>query len=299
MAEEELGKFDKDPARFIKGFIENLVEKSPENRLFLIDDSPIFDAPLVGFTGGDDPLFYEYKKIIGPFHLTPREVLNRSISLSRRGNLQDMKEISVICWVLPITRRTRTSNTSRDVWPSLRWAHTRYYGEQFNNSLRREVVSLLTRLGYLAVAPMLSPLWVRIGNYPGGPVSTWSERHALYVTSLGTFGLSAGFITSKGIAMRCGSVVVNLQLPSTPRRYNAHTDNCPFYTDKSCGVCIDRCPAGAITIKGHNRSLCNSYLWDHIAHIKPRYGVEIAGCGLCQTGVPCESRIPPSALGKQ
>lgn len=298
MAKEELGKFGEDPARFIRAYIENLVEKSPENRLFMIDDSPIFDAPLVGFADGDDPLFYEYKeRIIGPFHMTPREVLERSLSLSSGGNLPDIKEISVICWALPVVRRTRTTNTSKDVWPSLRWAHTRHYGEQFNDSLRQELVSLLTRQGYLAVAPVLSPLWTWLHNYPGGPVSKWSERHALYVAGLGTFGLSDGFITPKGKAMRCGSVVTNIRLPATPRPYNTHTDNCPFYTDKSCGVCIDRCPAGAITIKGHNRSLCYSYMFDHIGHIKSRYGVDVAGCGLCQTGVPCESRVPAKAPG--
>jgi epoxyqueuosine reductase len=295
MTKEESGEFSKNPAAFIKAFIENVVEKSPENRLFLIDNSPVFDAPLVGFADGDDPLFYEYKnKIIGPFHLTPREILEKSLSLS---NPSDTKEISVICWVLPITKRTRASNAQRDTWPSLRWAHTRAYGEQFNDSLRRELVSLLTRLGYLAVAPVLSPQWARFHNFPGGPVSKWSERHALYAAGLGTFGLCDGFITPKGKAMRCGSIVVNLRLPATPRPYRTHTDNCLFHTDKTCGICIDRCPAGAITMRGHNRNLCLSYMHDQISHIKVRYAADPSGCGLCQTGVPCEYRIPPGAPG--
>ena len=297
MAKEESGKFEEDPVGFIKAYIENLVETSPKNCLSTVDESRIFNAPLVGFADGDDPLFYEYKeRIIGPFHLTPREVLEKSFSLSSKGNL---KEISVICWALPIVKRTRATNASKDVWPSLRWAHTRYYGEKFNNSLRKELVSLLTGQGYLAVAPMLSPLWKWLDDHPGGPVSTWSERHALYVAGLGTFGLSDGFITPKGKAMRCGSVVVNLRLPSTPRPYKTHTDNCPFYTDKSCGVCIDRCPAGAITIKGHSRSLCYSYMSDEIGPVNKRYGVDTDCCGLCQAGVPCESRIPANAPGSR
>lgn len=298
MIEVEPGKFNEDPVRFITAFIESVVAESPENRLFMIDDSPIFEAPSVGFADGDDPLFYEYKeKIIGPFHMTPREVLEKSLPLSIGGNLTDTREISVICWALPVSQRTRVSNAVRDVWPSLRWAHTRYYGEQFNDGLRREVVSLLTRLGYLAVAPVLSPAWTWLTSYPGGPVSKWSERHALYVAGMGTFGLSDGFITPRGKAIRCGSVVVNLRLPTTPRPYKTHTDNCPFYTDKSCGVCIDRCPAGAITIRGHNRGLCHSYMRDHIGHIKARYAVDPAGCGQCQAGVPCEFTIPSNAPG--
>ncbi len=42
----------------------------------MIDDSPIFEAPLVAFADGDDPLFYEYKdRIIGPLHMIPREII--------------------------------------------------------------------------------------------------------------------------------------------------------------------------------------------------------------------------------
>lgn len=295
MAKKKSDEFQENPALFIKSFLENLVETSPENRFFLIDDSPIFTAPLVGFADGNDPLFYEYKeKIIGPFHMTPREILENSLSLAGAGSNTDLSEISVICWAIPIIKRTRATNASRDTWPSLRWAHTRDYGERFNVSLRRELVSLLTRQGYLAVAPMLSPLWKELPNYPGGPVSKWSERHALYAAGLGTFGLCDGFISEVGKAIRCGSVVVNMRLPANPRPYKTHTENCLFFTDKSsCGICIDRCPAGAITKRGHNKALCIGYLMENGRNLSARYGVEHAGCGLCQTKVPCESRIPP------
>lgn len=295
---KESFKFHDDPAQFITSYIENLVETSSENRLFMIDDSPIFTAPLVGFADGDDSLFYEYKeKIIGPFHLTPRQILEKSQPLLQQRKAADMGEISVICWALPIAKRTRASNSLRDVWPSLRWAHTRYYGEHFNETLRREVVSMLNKQGYLAVAPVLSPLWKELHNYPGGPVSRWSERHALYVAGLGTFGLCDGLITARGKAVRCGSVVVNLRLPANPRPYKTHTEYCLFYADKSsCGFCIDRCPAGAITKRGHNKNICLSYFGDHNKHVSSRYNVEHAGCGLCQTKVPCESKIPGKAV---
>lgn len=37
-----------------------------------------------------------------------------------------------------------------------------------------------------------------------GIASRWSERHAAYAAGLGTFSLSDGFISSRGIAHRCG-----------------------------------------------------------------------------------------------
>jgi epoxyqueuosine reductase len=298
MPDNERTEFDISPAQFIKTYLKEIVAQNLENSLFMIDGSPIFSEPLVGFADGDDPLFYQYKeKIIGPFHFTPRELLEKYLPYSGGSTYTDTKKISVICWALPINEKTRQSNAPRETWPSIKWAHTRYYGEQFNDNIRQLVVALLTRLGYLAVAPILSPLWKWLHNYPGGPVSRWSERHALYAAGMGTFGLSDGFITEKGMAMRCGSVVVNLDLPVTPRPYTNHTDNCPFFKDKSCGVCINRCPAGAITENGHNRHICAIYMRDHIGHVKERYNVEIAGCGLCQTNVPCESGIPASAPG--
>jgi len=281
----------------LEKFIKNTVRESQENRLSLIDGSPIFEEPLVGVADGDDPLFTEYKKIIGPFHFTPREMLERSLALTG-GVRRDIKDISVICWALPIAKRTQVTNAHRDEWPSLRWAHTRYYGEKFNESLRQQLVSLLTGQGHLAVAPMLSPLWKLLPNYPGGPTSNWSERHALYVAGMGSFGLSDGFITTKGVAMRCGSVITNMKLPATPRLCVSHTDNCLFYINRSCGVCIDRCPAGAITAKGHNKVQCFDYAHKHLEHLYKRYAVENFGCGLCQTGVPCESGIPAKAKRK-
>ncbi len=295
MPEAESAKFEKEPVRCIEEFIKTYVAESRENRLFLIDDGPIFDEPLVGFANGEDPLFYDYRSIIGPFHLTPREVLERSLSTSCRTPYKDIGDISVICWALPIAKKTRASNARRDTWPSLRWSHSRYYGEMVNESLRQDLVSFLTKKGYFVVAPVLSPLFSSLDNYHGGPTSNWSERHALYVAGMGTFGLSDGFITPRGIAMRCGSVVVNLKLPPTPQKYRSHTQNCPFFTDKSCAMCIDRCPAGAITGTGHNKNKCRDYIRELHSHLAQRYGVEILGCGLCQVAVPCESRIPPGS----
>lgn len=39
--------------------------------------------------------------------------------------------------------------------------------------------------------------------------SNWSERHVAFVCGLGTFGLSKGLITEKGIAGRLGSLIVS------------------------------------------------------------------------------------------
>ncbi len=289
---DDAATFRKDPARSIEKFIKSMARESLENTLFLIDDSPIFDEPLVGFADGDDPLFSEFKRIIGPGHLTPREVLERTLESFSSARAHEIEHVSVICWVLPITERTRESNAVRTEEPSERWAHTRHYGEQFNESLRIAVEALLADQGCVAVAPMLSPLWSQHRDECTGLSSNWSERHALYVAGMGTFGLSDGLITPRGMAMRCGSVVVDLKLPPSPREHQGHTDYCPFFTDGSCEACIARCPAGAITRAGHDKKKCEEYYQRIGGRLREEYGVEHVGCGLCQTGVPCESGSP-------
>ena len=59
----------------VREVIEGFVASSPLNRLQRIDGTPMFDTPLVGIADGYDPLFEQYKRIIGPFHLTPFEIV--------------------------------------------------------------------------------------------------------------------------------------------------------------------------------------------------------------------------------
>jgi len=114
--------------------------------------------------------------------------------------------------------------------------------------------------------------------------STWSERHAAFVCGLGTFGLSRGLITIRGMAGRFGSIISELYLPADERQYEEVSEFCSM-----CGQCVKRCPVGAISIEeGKNHSICSAFLDRTTTRYSPRYG-----CGKCQTGVPCESRIPP------
>jgi hypothetical protein len=48
----------------------------------------------------------------------------------------------------------------------------------------------------------------------------------------------------------------------------------------------------ALTTAGHDKETCRQHLIASSEHIKTTYNYEGYGCGLCQVGVPCESRIP-------
>jgi hypothetical protein len=278
--------FAKNPEKWIERAIVRFTQKSPANRQ-KGGRGKYWDRPLVGFSSGDDPLFKAYKKIIGKFHFTPREIFSLSF-----GEKKNPPQLSVISWILPATEEVRKSNRRETLYPSRLWAYTRDFGEQFNVKLRNHVVGLLKKRGYLAVAPMVSPHWKRVRSPRVGFASNWSERHGAYACGLGTFGLSDGFITAKGKAIRVGSVVTNLPLKPSVKKYPHHRANCLFYFNGTCKVCATRCPAGAITAKGHDKDKCFEYSYNKIAPKRAEYGVKVTGCGLCQTKVPCEGEIP-------
>ena len=277
---------------FLEEQIKRFVAESEANRLTMIDDSPMFDEPLIGFVDGDDPIFTDYKTIIGEFHWRPRDLLEQCArDESYEGNLED---ISVICWIIPIVRETIKSNAEQAKFPSPRWAHTRDSGEKFNVLLRKHIVGLLRDDGLLAIAPMDSSYFQMIMDERVGWASSWSERHAMYAAGLGTFSLNDALITPRGIAHRCGSVVVDMKLEPTPRKYESFRENCLFYNSGTCGDCIKRCPAGALSEAGHDKSKCSVYVYQQcIEGLREEYKIDVTtGCGLCQAGVPCSMRIP-------
>lgn len=283
-----------EAASLVEKEIRSFARRSRLNRLPLPGGGVIFDEPLVQFARGDDPVFAEYKSIIGPFHLTPREALARAY----KKKPEDLPpRLSVISWILPITDKTRRSNRRRQATPSRAWAYTRWYGEKFNDVLREHVVNFLTGKGYLAAAPMRQPYFhAEIGE--NGNYSNWSERHMAYAAGLGTFSLSDGFISERGIAHRCGSVVTDLELPPSPRIAQSPYANCLFYVNQTCRACIGRCPGEAISQKGHDKLKCVRYMEGNDPELKKKYGVGIVGCGLCQTKVPCEFINPARKLKK-
>ncbi|MEN6473527.1 MAG: epoxyqueuosine reductase [Syntrophaceae bacterium] len=292
----EYGRLPNDPALDEAWFSATLTEmlvSHPENRLeYPFGRERIYDAPLVGFVAGDDPLFDDFKRIIGPHHFTPAEIMawqarNQGVAAPKP------EDISVVCLVMPFTKATINDNTRQKEWLSERWAQTRLLGEIFSQTLVREMVSLLMHKGILAVAPDATPLF-RKKHYPKvGWASPWSHRHVAYAAGLGTFGLHDFLITEKGSAHRIASFVVNLRLePNRTRPEDIHA-YCLHYQGRTCMICAHRCPAQAISASGgHDKEACAERCKHSIAYVNNNFHIFIYGCGLCSTGVPCATGIP-------
>ncbi len=236
----------------------------------------IYDVPLFAIGAANDPLFEQLKTpgVVGPEIMLPRDWV------------PDAK--SVISFFLPFSETVRKSNRARTEIGSDEWFHGRVEGQMMMNRFGAYVCGQLESAGFAAAYPASDPRFHWVGRFS----SNWSERHIAYVCGLGTFGLSKGLITKKGVAGRFGSVITNAELPVTEREYSN-----PFEYCTMCGKCQVNCPANAIdaskgVINGKDHPTCAAYVGARkTAPHKISQRVHF-GCGKCQTAVPCESGLP-------
>lgn len=269
--------------------IEQFVKSSPYN-VFQEIEGRYFEEPIIQFASADHPLFESYKELIGDYHLTPKEVLNTEFP-NRTGSYG-----AVISVALPINAITRTSNRKEKVYGSKEWALTRYYGDElFIDQLVEHTIGYLKAMGYWAVAPSREYYFQkkRIGQDLS---SNWSERHVAFAAGLGSFSINDAFITEKGIAVKLVSIVTDANIPQSEQKYHHYQQNCLWNQKGICGSCMKRCPVGAITEQGHNKMKCYMHCYGEASkEIAKSYGGHSefgSGCGLCQTGVPCEYKNP-------
>ncbi|HUS79308.1 MAG TPA: epoxyqueuosine reductase [Patescibacteria group bacterium] len=279
----------RDTASWLERTIKEFVNESPENTMRNEENERAWDEPIVGFSSGADPLYRFYKQDIGEFFMTPVEWFTKTFPVEP----VEAGELTVVSWILPQTRATKVEHRLAREMPTERWARSRIFGEQFNARLQSHVVETLREDEYPALAPQLSPIWTRGNSRKYGFASAWSERHAAYAAGLGTFGLCDGLITSVGKAMRAGSVIAKIDVKPSRRPYDDHHAYCLYYMRGTCGLCIDRCPVEALSKDGHDKEKCSRHLDVTRRYVTENFGFDGYGCGLCQTGVPCESCIPP------
>lgn len=265
------------------------VEQSPENRVQPQDaitpslaGMRMFESPIFAFGGACDPLFEQMKRpeAVGPHFLLPTEWLPQART--------------VVSCFFPFTEQVKASMRPGGKLPTPEWLHARIEGQAFLNTFAGWMKTHLEDTGWKSLVPAQDERfhsgW-RAAAALSAPAdglgtpytSNWSERHVGFVCGLGTFGLCAGLITQRGMAGRLCSVVTAAPFEPDMRAYADVYEYCI-----RCGACARRCPVGAVTLAGgKNHPPCSAWLDEMKVRFAPRYG-----CGFCQTGVPCESRIP-------
>lgn len=240
----------------------------------------LYDAPLMGCAAAGDAIFQEFLQpgIIGPHFCPPAYWLPDAQT--------------VVSFFFPFTERIRNA-TRRDMsWPAQEWLHGRIQGQEMLLAFGEYLWAELEQSGYSVALPMKDPRFISHGAQPPANAaaaalprynSVWSERHAAYAAGLGTFSLSRGLITAKGMAGRFISFITNAVLEPDARDYDEYDAYCI-----KCGACVSHCPPGAIALgKEKDQDLCGAFLGKVQKACAPYYG-----CGMCQVAVPCESRNP-------
>ena len=235
----------------------------------------IYEAPIFAFGYVAAKLYKDFKSddIIGAHSLMPTEWLPSSQT--------------VVSFFLPYNIDIKLANGIGSDWPSDAWLHGRYEGQLLINELLTFLVTTLSGLGFETIAPSTSSRFKIIRNKDNQLIANWSERHVAYACGLGTFGLSKGIITEKGMCGRFGSLITALNLPKDESKYSDIYEYCTM-----CGLCAKRCPAKAISIEhGKKHDPCATFIGEVGKKHQPR-----SGCGKCQIRVPCASRIPRKTL---
>lgn len=239
----------------------------------------LYDDPIVKIGSADDELWEELKapEAIGHLFRTPKEWMAQAKC--------------VVSYFAPFSDYVVEGNCADAVDVGNGWLYARVEGQQMLTEINHFLERWFESQGVKALSPYASDQFRyvfeagscdQIEDKSLSFTSNWSERHVAYVCGMGTFGLSKGLITERGVAGRFGSVIIDACLPITPCSYSDIYEYCTM-----CGACM-RCPGGAITLEsGKSHIACSSYVNKMRELYAPRFG-----CGKCQVKVPCQRGIP-------
>lgn len=234
----------------------------------------IFDPPIFAFASAEDEYFDLLKEesVVGGHFILPKDWLAQGTT--------------VVSYFLPYSRRVREGNKENMKEPSREWLHGRIEGQGLINKLSAYLEEQLVGAGYDTIVPSLDKrFYFNTSSEPRERAftSNWSERHVAFIAGHGSFGLSKGLITKRGVAGRFGSLITQLYIDPNKRPYKKIEEYC-----SRCGDCIDNCPVRAISLdRGKDHFICSKFLDMTKEKYKPRYG-----CGKCQVNVACEFQIP-------
>ena len=273
----------------------------------------IFSDPLIGVASGDDPIYQKYKEVVGPEHYTPLEFW-----LAEGKESLPASKLRIISIAFPFVDKIREESKNiidlkRLKLPAEIYSVGRNYANAFKQETCRQVIKFLENKGYNGIAGLISKNFTILTK--GTFYSNWSERHSAFAAGLGTFSLHEALITEVGCNVRFGSIVTDAPLEITPRKSDDPYANCLFFSKGTCKKCVENCPAGAISEKGHDKNDCYFYgrkierkvnlrigsiLKPHYRFINVEWREQAppVGCAFCQFGVPCMDKNPMASAQK-
>jgi len=220
--------------------------------------------PLIGYADAFHPVIRALRELVSETHYMPEDILpNPTV---------------ILAYFLPFREDIGRGNEG-GVLPSQTWARAYTDTNTMFPLLNRHLQQVIEGWGYHAATPEA------IGTLgPDRIYSNWSQRHIAYAAGLGTFGVNNMLITRDGCCGRYFTLVTDLPIePDQPLK----EENCLYKRNGSCGLCVKRCPAGALHCgAAFDRASCYQRLRDN------ETGFAEKVCGKCVVGLPCTFRTP-------
>lgn len=286
----------------VQQFLDELFAANRLNRLpERYGGGRIFDAPAIGVSQGDDPIFTKFKEVVGPKHLKPVEMWIQS-GLPEDTHLAD--QLRILSIIFPYVDRIREESKTATEMPAEIYSVGRNFANAFMDDVLEKTVAFIQDKGFLAVSGMNSPVVQLIFNKNSmSGYAVWSERHMAFAAGLGTFSLHEGFISKIGCNIRIASIITKAALDVTPRKSDDPYANCLYYANGKCKKCAERCPGDAISEEGHDKLKCYLYgqvvakemtsrlegllkPYKRIINEEEQWSYPV-GCAFCQFDVPC------------
>ncbi|ADL12754.1 epoxyqueuosine reductase [Acetohalobium arabaticum] len=251
----------------IKELITKVIKKTVSNS----DTKTEYRQPLVGFADADDNDFKKLEEVIAAEHKLPSDILSGAET--------------VISFFIPFAREVIEANQHQKEC-ALKWGIAYHETNELISKicfkLQKKLAKESIEVGWQSATHNFDEERL---------ISFWSHRSIAKICGLGDFGLNRMLITEQGSAGRYGSLVMDQYV--TPSAEFKETP-CLYYRDGSCGVCVDRCPKGALTKERFDRHLCYEVLLknNEIFQAKLKeYDGSFDVCGKCQI-TPCAFGIP-------
>lgn len=215
--------------------LEKAIEQLVASKVSDLNRPDLLRAPLVAFSSAHDPQYQELKKIIGPWHLNPTEILPEAES--------------VISYFVPFTRAVVSEpKTVKDGSPL--WGEAYVVINPYFADISEAISRYLTGLGHLAAAIPATHTYD-----PKTIECQWSHRSAANIAGLGSFGANRMLITAKGSGGRFCTVITSAKLEANEIKPESR---CLSEKKGACGRCFDICPVGALLPGKFDKFLCQA-----------------------------------------
>lgn len=242
--------------------IANLIRHIVEGEVRQVETETRYRQPLVAFADAADEGFAYLRESVEPTHMLPSDLLPGART--------------VVSFFLPFTEEIVEAN-ERHPDVAREWAVA--YVE--TNRLIGHICDTLTQ-ALAEVEGVRAAAEPATHNFdPVTLVSRWSHKSVAAVAGLGSFGLNRLVITDAGCGGRFGSLVVDVELPASPK---VSKERCLYFHDGSCMECVARCPVGVLDESGLDKQGCRRRLLEAREHFAALGVADV--CGKCAIG-PC------------